>query len=139
MYRRYHNIFECTPISFHVLSSKNQYGSASFKRCNFEYIEVFTDLTFINIEFIIINNNGIIGFLFCPKSRRLHSSCNCMHGCLLNSEDAIYLLLCLSFPEKLHHLFFSAVISIRMIYCVAFGCNANSSKKRVTCSSFKFV
>ena len=28
--------------------------------------------------------------------------------------------------------------SIRMVYCAAFYCNANSSKKKVTCSWFKF-
>ena len=28
--------------------------------------------------------------------------------------------------------------SVRMVYCVAFGCNANYSKKIVTYSSFKF-
>ena len=26
-----------------------------------------------------------------------------------------------------------------MVYCAAFGCNANSSKNRVTCSWFKFA
>ena len=28
--------------------------------------------------------------------------------------------------------------SVRMVYCVAFNCNANSSKNRVICSWFKF-
>ena len=29
-------------------------------------------------------------------------------------------------------------VSVRMVYCVAFDCNANSSKIKVTCRWFKF-